>query len=694
MPLKPLNPIGPQGPNLDPFNTNASIGDLNGPPLPFLQGPNPNFNPVFTGQPNFQPNGQPGGQPNGQPNGQLPRGPLESHVAFRSIDGSGNNLQHTDMNAVGSDFVRIGTAHFADGISTMRTDLPNARTISNIVVAGNGDVPNAEGLSGMMYAWGQFVDHDMDLSLSDGKTSISISIPAGDADLSASMIPMTRAQIDPTTGVAGKPATAVNTVTGWLDASQIYGSSASVAASLRAADGHLLTSSDNNLPVVNGQYVAGDVRVQENPDLTSLQLLFVREHNYQVDQLAKAHPTWSAEQLYQQAKAIVTAEMDNITYSEFLPHLLGKGMIAPYHGYNPNVNATISEEFAGAAFRFGHSIVSANLQKMGEQGQDLGDALSLKDAFFQSPTDFAANGGAAGHLRHLAGDLSNALDVHIVDDLRNFLDVPPVAMDLAAINIQRGRDLGLGTLNETRAALHLKTYTDFNQITSDATTALALKQAYGSVDNIDLWVGGLAEDHMAGAMLGQTFGVIVAQQFSNLRDGDRYWFENQGFDQATLNQIKQTTLSDLILRNTDTLNMQNDAFVYYDRHTGLAGGIAAENPDAHQLIIGSDGVDTLVGGIQGDILVAGAQGLQTLTGGLGADVFVFEKNNTRALITDFRLGQDQIEIQSANHLGFNDVHITRSPNANGATIEFAGNQVTLTGINPNDLRPGDFIFTS
>jgi hypothetical protein len=266
-------------------------------------------------------------------------------------------------------------------------------------------------------------------------------------------------------------------------------------------------------------------------------------------------------------------------------------------------------------------------------------------------------------------------------------------MDLAAINIQRGRDLGLGTLNETRAALHLKTYTDFNQITSDATTAKALQQAYGTVDKIDLWVGGLAEDHLPGAMLGQTFNVIVAQQFTNLRDGDRFWFENQGFDRATLNQIKQTTLSDLILRNTDTVNMQSDAFVYYDRHTGLAGGIAAENPDAPQLIIGSDGIDTLIGGIKGDILVAGSQGLQTLTGGQGADLFIFEKTNTRALITDFRLGQDQIEIQSANHLGFNDVHITGSPNANGATIEFAGNQVTLIGINPNDLQPGNFIFT-
>jgi hypothetical protein len=685
MPQKPIPTANPLSPFADPLglNTQSPVFNLDRGPLNFLPGPNPGFNPFANGP----------GQGPGQ--GPIPRGAdPENQLIFRSIDGSGNNLLHTDMNAVGTDFIRIGTAHFADGISAMRTDLPNARTISNVVVAGSGDVANKEGLSGMMYAWGQFVDHDLDLSLSDGKTSISINIPGGDVDLSASMIPMTRAQIDPLTGVAGKPATAVNTVSGWLDASQIYGSSAAVAASLRTADGHLLTSADNNLPVVDGKYLAGDIRVQENPDLTSLQTLFLREHNYQVDQLSKAHPNWSAEQLYQQAKAIVTAEMDNITYSEFLPHLLGKGAITPYHGYNPNVNATISEEFAGAAFRFGHSIVSANLQKMGEFGQDVGEDLSLKDAFFQSPTDFAADGGAAGHLRHLAGDLSNALDVHIIDDLRNFLDVPPVAMDLAAINIQRGRDLGLGTLNETRAALNLKTYTDFSEITSDAATALALKQAYGSVDRIDLWVGGLAEDHMNGAMLGQTFGVIVAQQFANLRDGDRYWFENQGFDRATLNQIKQTTLSDLILRNTDTVNMQDDAFVYYERHTGLAGGIAAENPDAPQLIIGSDGIDTLIGGIANDILVAGSQGLQTLTGGRGADLFIFEKANTSALITDFRVGQDQIEIQSTNRLGFNDLHIMRSPNGNGTMIEFAGNQVTLTGINLNDLRPGDFVFTS
>src|SRR5436190_23621362 len=134
--------------------------------------------------------------------------------------------------------------------------------------------------------------------------------------------------------------------------------------------------------------------------------------------------------------------------------------------------------------------------------------------------------------------------------LRNLLVDPPAGIDLAAINIQRGHDLGLATLNETREALGLTPYTSIGQVTSDPTTAAALEQAYGSVDAIDLWTGGLAEDHVAGAIVGQTFQTIIAQQFENLRDGDRFWFENQGFDPRTLNQIEHTTLADIIARNT------------------------------------------------------------------------------------------------------------------------------------------------
>lgn len=618
-----------------------------------------------------------------------PKAPPHFTIEYRSIDGSGNNKLDPSLNQAGTDFARLGPANFADGIDTM-VDGPNPRAISNIVVDGSGDLANPEGLSGMMYAWGQFIDHDLDLSAAGG-ADISIDVPADDLSFPGGIIALTRALIDPNTGAGtGKPASAINAITGWLDGSMVYGSDAATAASLRLPDGHMKTSAGNNLPIdpQSGMFMAGDVRAAENPDLTALQTLFVREHNYQVDQLHEAHPTWTGEQLYQQAKAIVTAEIENITYSEFLPHLLGPYAITPYHGYNPHIDPTITEEFAGAAYRFGHSIVSAEIGQVGEQGQETA-AQDLKDAFFEPAATFVANGGADGLLRHLSGDLSNALDVHIVDDLRNFLADPPDGMDLAAINIQRGRDLGLGTLNETRHALGLKAYTSFDQISSDPATAAALSKAYnGDVNAVDLWTGGLAEDHMHGAMIGQTFGVIIARQFEALRDGDRLWFENQGFDPKTLATIENTTLSDIILRNTDTQHLQSDAFVYYDRHSGAAGGIAAENPDAPQLVIGSNGIDTLVGGPKNDILVAGT-GKQTLTGGAGADQFVFGNGPVNAVITDFKVGQDKLVFDGFGNLTYRDFHLGYD---HGKVVVQVGNDhIELVGLHQNQLGPHDFL---
>src|SRR5262249_58840682 len=114
--------------------------------------------------------------------------------------------------------------------------------------------------------------------------------------------------------------------------------------------------------------------------------------------------------------------------------------------------------------------------------------------------------------------------------------------DLAAINIQRGRDLGLGTLNETRQALGLAPYTDFSQITSDQGTVAALRQAYGSVDAIDLWTGGLSESHAAGAMVGPTFQAIIARRFGNLHDAGRLGDPDQGSRPRTRDAIHGTHL--------------------------------------------------------------------------------------------------------------------------------------------------------
>lgn len=621
-----------------------------------------------------------------------PPDPRPTKIEYRSFDGSQNSQSDSTLNAAGTEFARIGEAHFADGISVPLGG-NNPRTISNLVVgAGDPDVANPEGVSAFMYAWGQFIDHDMTLTRTDGVNDISVVVPAGDAVLPAgTIIPITRAVIDPTTGAGtSNPAMALNSNTAWLDASMVYGSNAATAASLRTADGHMLTSADNNLPIAGGMVVAGDPRAGENPALTALQTLFVREHNYQVDKLKLEHPNWSGDQLYNHARAIVTAEIANITYSEFLPNLVGKNTLTPYDGYDPNVDPHLTLEFVAAAFRFGHSIVSGETEGLAENGEVIaGSEEDLKDVFFQPAANFNDNGGADGQLRHLAADPSQALDARIVDDLRNFLFDPPVSLDLAAINIQRARDLGLGTLNQTREALGLDPYTDFSQITSDPETLAGLKAAYGNVDNVGLWTGGLSENHVPGALVGETFQAIITMQFEALRDGDRFWFENQGFDRKTLAEIKGTTLADIILRNTDTKHIQDDVFVTYSRHTGLAGGVVSEDPEARQIVIGSNGNDTLIGGPQGDYLFAGT-GKQTMTGNGGADRFVFDFGSTKAKITDFDPGTDLLVFENAGRLNFGDVKI--SGYHGNTLVQVGDDRIELTGVRPHELTKHDFLF--
>ncbi|MBX9699517.1 MAG: peroxidase family protein, partial [Acetobacteraceae bacterium] len=482
-------------------------------------------------------------------------------MEFRAIDGSGNDLLDPARNASGDALLRLAPPRFADAAGTP-VGGPNPRSISNIVV-GEGDAatPNPEGVSGMLYAWGQFVDHDLVRTRSDGVTRIDVAIPAGDpvfADGSA--ILLTRIETDAATG------TPVNRATGWLDASVVYGADAATAAALRLADGRLRVSDGDNLPIAQGAFLAGDPRAAENPSLTALHTLFLREHNWQVARLAAADPTLTGDQLYDGARAIVGAEIARITYDEFLPKLLGQALPA-WAGYDPGADARLSVEFTGAAWRWGHSAVSAETERKDETGAVEGGAgFDLRDVFFMPPAAFAAGSGAAGFLRHLSTDLSQAMDVRIVEDLRNFLADPPVAMDLAAINIQRGRDLGLPTLNGMREALGLAPHADVAALTDDAATAAALAAAFGSVDAVDLWTGGLAERPGSPvAFLGETFAAIIADQFTRLRDGDRLWWENQGFDAATRELIARTSLSDLIRRHTDTEFLQPDVFTFFER---------------------------------------------------------------------------------------------------------------------------------
>jgi peroxidase len=484
---------------------------------------------------------------------------------FRPIGDSGNNLENPDLDVVpGSPEIALAPLNFAPRTDDGLVNGPNPRTISNVISGGTG----TNGVNGQttdptasawLYVFGQFVDHDLDLEATPLTTpAINIVVPPGDPVFPpGTSILMTRATRSPETN------TIINTVAGYLDLSQLYGSTAAIAASLRNADGTLASSGNGQyLPVVNGSFVSGDVRVMENPELTAVTTLFMREHNFWVRILKAQYPGWTGNQLYNMAKAITTAEYQNIVYTEYLPTLIGP-VLGPYRGYSPNIDAQVTQEFSTAAFRL-HTQISDTQEGLDNNGSVV-FTEPLAQSFFNTAAIDESN-GINPLIRSLGVDFAQATDVYVVAALRNLLFENLVgggidAMDLIAIDIQRERDVGLGTLNQTRRALGLEPYDSFADLTPDPILQKYLQAVYGNINNVDLFIGGLAEVHVPGSRVGPTFQAIFTRQFQALRAGDRFFWMNEGFNDETTEMIANTTLADIILRNTDTTALQANVFI-------------------------------------------------------------------------------------------------------------------------------------
>src|SRR5262249_13263630 len=176
----------------------------------------------------------------------------------------------------------------------------------------------------------------------------------------------------------------------------------------------------------------------------------------------------------------VIGEIQSITFNEFLPALLGPYAPGRYAGYKANVNPGIATEFSTAAFRIGHTLVGDDIEFLDNNGNAVRDPLLLRDAFF-NPTILPQT-GIDPILKYLASDRAQEVDTHVVDDLRNFLFGAPGSggLDLAALNIQRGRDHGLADYNTVRAAYGLPRVTSFADITSDTTLQQKLQTLYGN----------------------------------------------------------------------------------------------------------------------------------------------------------------------------------------------------------------------
>jgi hypothetical protein len=550
---------------------------------------------------------------------------------YRTITGFDNNLMNPTWGQAGTDLVRISPAAYADGTSDpSQPNTISPRELSNNLNnqsdpifsgADNLGPPQSKYLSDFTYVWGQFIDHDMDLT--PDSSGQLFAIPADPTRANDPMGPgpesFTRSLFDPNTGTStSNPRQQINAVTSYLDLSQVYGSSSAVADALRTHSGGLLkTSPGDLLPYNNLAYftqdqldalnmanplfpyvlnsilfAAGDVRANENIELTAMQTLFVRNHNRLAEELQALNPhgcgfsSWTDENLYQEARKLNIATEEMITYNEFLPATLGPKALPEYTGYKNSIDAGIATEFSTVGFRFGHSILSNGVGRNNNDGTDIPDptgsgTVNLAQDFFDP--NLISNIGTVdpftGHistnigqiLKADADNVANETDLLLIDEIRNTLFGPPGAggTDLAARDIQRARDHGIGTYNQVRVAYGLPAVTSFAQITSNLAVQQELQMTYDSVDRIDPFEGMLAEDHLPGADVGPTIEAILAKQFTALRDGDRFFYLNETFTAGEAPLLRQTSsLAMVIQANTNITNLQNNVFFFKESITG------------------------------------------------------------------------------------------------------------------------------
>ncbi|GAB0489260.1 hypothetical protein MMPV_000477 [Pyropia vietnamensis] len=282
-------------------------------------------------------------------------------------------------------------------------------------------------------------------------------------------------------------------------------------------------------------FAAGDRRANVQPGLTALHTLFVREHNRVAGVLARAFPCWDDERLYQEARQLVVATTQAITYNEWLPHALGPspdkggGGLDPYKGYNASVDPSMDSFFATVAFRFGHSAIPDTLAVLDAPGKP--NALNgtpLAKVFF-APS-WMAKAGVGRILLGAASRIGQEVDRHVVNSLRNalFAEQNGQSLDLVALNCARGRDHGSPTINAARSMYGLRPHRSFEELTggTDREGAAALASVYRTVDDVDPFIGGLAEAHVRGGAVGGLFAASLRSQFTALRDGDRFFYRN------------------------------------------------------------------------------------------------------------------------------------------------------------------------
>ncbi len=334
-------------------------------------------------------------------------------VAPRPIDGVDPLMPQPERGAANTPLRRLVEPAYADGVSSPSgADRPSPRVISNIVAVEPEPIPNEVRASAFLWQWGQFLDHDLDLTETTEDEAFPIVIPLGDPlfdPLRTGNVVMElfRSRYDPQSGIRlTNPRQQVNLVTSFIDASNVYGSELERTLAMRRHDGSgalllsdrgLLMYNSPGMPNAGGKddsfFLAGDVRANEQVGLTAMHTLFAREHNRLARLIRLAHPTLTGDAIFERARALVSAEMQVITYREFLPILLGPEALRPYEGFRPDVDPAVSNLFSTSAYRLGHSMLNDQLLRLERDGQPIPEGhLPLAEAFF-APERIEKEGG-------------------------------------------------------------------------------------------------------------------------------------------------------------------------------------------------------------------------------------------------------------------------------------------------------------
>lgn len=544
---------------------------------------------------------------------------------YRAIDGSCNHVNHKTWGKVHTSYLRLLEPQYADGIQEPRKpvqgkSLPSARLVSTGVVMDRDPADNSRTLS--LVQWAEIIEHDLAFTPVRKMVHSGNSVMCCRQDggflapryIHPACMPITVLNNDPfyskyrqrcmnyVRSLAAMrpdchfgPAEQMNQATHYLDGSMIYGTTDERAWSLRTfSNGQLSAEMKNgheylpqaDKPLQQCQvssntsacYQSGDIRVNLHPQLVVMHTLWLREHNRIAAKLALLNPHWDDEMLYQEARRIVIAEIQHITYNEWLPLVLGLKYAKKFglqlkktgfsSDFSEDVNPSVSNSFATAAMRFRMSMIPGTIGLFDED-RNTNKSLQLKDNFNQ-PETIEELEHLDSLVRGLATQRSHKRDLYYDSDLIQMLYKTngQFGMDVLSLDIQRGRDHGLPGYNHYRKLCGLpaaKSFNGFLDVMSKATVA-KLKNLYAHPDDVDLLAGGMSERATDDSVLGFTFRCIIAEQMLRTKKGDRFFYDvpNQqnSFTEAQLGEIRKSTLARVFCDNADDIKMmQPNVFI-------------------------------------------------------------------------------------------------------------------------------------